>query len=328
LILADTVTRLVGLSTIAALGLLGRLSLPAFVVLLAVSSLLHPWGQGGRAGIVPLLVPEDIRLAGNSFLFTSANAALTIVGPGVGGVLVATVGAAPAIAIDAASFFALLIALASLGLGATQGDFHAEADRRAMRAQLLRGPLAFLLALTVVFYGLYGPFEVALPLYIRTDLHAGPELFGFAWAAFGVGALVGGLVGGAILDVRSRVALMRFSVFVVAGWGIAVLVLAVVPVAGVLLAAIAIGGAIYAPYPSVVTTLQQRVVAPAALPAVATAFVAIAGAVTFTATGVGGPVVASVGPRATLIVSGAATVLLAGAVALFAILRRVSARTR
>jgi predicted MFS family arabinose efflux permease len=240
-----------------------------------------------------------------------------------GGVLVATLGAAPAIAIDAASFFALLIALASLGLRTTgDDDLHAEADRKAVHAQLLRGPLAFLLALTVVFYGLHGPFEVALPLYIRTDLHAGPELFGFAWAAFGAGALVGGLVGGAILDVRSRVALQRFSVYVVAGWGIAVLILALVPVAWVLLAAIAIGGAIYAPYPSVVTTLQQRVVAPTALPAVATAVVAISGGVTFTATDVGGPIVAFIGARATLIVSGAATVLLAGAVALSAILRR------
>jgi hypothetical protein len=50
--------------------------------------------------------------------------------------------------------------------------------------------------------------------------------------------------------------------------------------------------------------------------------------VTFTATGVGGPIVASIGPRATLIASGAATVLLAGAVALSAIVWRVSARTR
>ena len=315
LVLADTVTRFLGLSAIAALASAGRLTLTEFVVLLAVSSLLHPWGQGGRAGLVPLVVPEGDLLVANSFLFTSVNAGLTIVGPAAGGLIVARFGGAQAMAIDAATFLVLLAALLSIRLRGAPIPAVGERPRGGVRSYLLRGQLGYLLALTVVFYGLYGPFEVALPLYVRTDLHAGPELFGFAWAAFGLGALIGGIAGGALLDLRRHAALVRFSVAVVAVWGLAVLVIALFPVAAVLLPSIAIGGAVYAPYPSVVTTMQQRLVDPAMLPAVATAFAAASGGVTFAATGVGGPIVALVGARATLVGSGAATVLLSMLVA-------------
>jgi predicted MFS family arabinose efflux permease len=325
LVFADTIVRFIGLSAIAALALTGSLTLTEFVVLLAISSLLHPWGQGGRAGLVPLVVPEGDFLAANSLLFTAVNAALTIVGPAVGGLLVARVGGAQAIAIDAATFLALLAALASLRLPAVQVP-HEERSGAKVRTYLLRGPLAYLLALTVVFYGLYGPFEVALPLYVRSNLDAGPELFGFAWAAFGVGALIGGIAGGALLDLRQRAAMLRFSVVVVAMWGLAVLVIALFPIAAVLLVSIAIGGAAYAPYPSVLTTAQQRLVDPAMLPSVATVFAAASGGVSVAATGVGGPIVALVGAQATLFGSGAATVLLALLVAVIGLRRRASER--
>jgi predicted MFS family arabinose efflux permease len=321
LVLADTVTRFVGLSVIAALALAGRLTLPEFVVLLAISSLLHPWGQGGRAALVPLVVPEENLLVANSFLFTSVNAALTIVGPAVGGLIVARIGGAQAIAIDAATFLALLAALLSLHLPVGRTPT-VERSRARLREYLLRGQLAYLLALTVGFYALYGPFEVALPLFVRGDLHAGPELFGFAWAAFGVGALVGGIAGGALLNLRERAALVRFSLVVVAVWGLAVLVIAVFPVAAVLLASIAIGGAAYAPYPSMLITVQQRIVDPVMLPSVATAFAAASGGVSVAGTGIGGPIVAFVGAQATLFGSGAATVLLALVVAVAQLRRR------
>ncbi len=321
LVFADTVTRFLGLSAIAALALAGRLTLTEFVVLLAVSSLLHPWGQGGRAGLVPLVVPEEDLLVANSFLFTSVNAALTIVGPAAGGLIVARVGGAQAIAIDAATFLALFAALASLRLPVAQVSL-VEHVRARVRSYLLQGQLAYLLALTIGFYALYGPFEVALPLFVRGNLHAGPELFGFAWAAFGVGALIGGIAGGALLSLRDRATLVRFSLVVVALWGLAVLVIALFPVAAVLLASIAIGGAAYAPYPSMLTTVQQRTVDPVMLPSVATAFSAASGGMSVAGTGVGGPIVALVGAQVTLFGSGAATVLLALVVAVAQLRRR------
>jgi hypothetical protein len=44
-----------------------------------------------------------------------------------------------------------------------------------------------------VFYLLYGPIEVALPVHVATDLHGSAALLGTIWAIFGVGAVAGEL---------------------------------------------------------------------------------------------------------------------------------------
>jgi hypothetical protein len=43
-----------------------------------------------------------------------------------------------------------------------------------------------------VFYLLYGPVEVALPVHVAGDLHGSAALLGTFWAVFGVGAVIGG----------------------------------------------------------------------------------------------------------------------------------------
>lgn len=66
-------------------------------------------------------------------------------------------------------------------------------------ASVIIGPaLAGLLVLTWLFYFLYGPVEVALPLHVTKDLHAGASLLGLYWALFGVGAVAGSLAAGAL----------------------------------------------------------------------------------------------------------------------------------
>jgi hypothetical protein len=50
-----------------------------------------------------------------------------------------------------------------------------------------------LLAVTCVFFFLYGPVEVALPLYVAHDLHGSPALLGAYWTAFGIGAVAGAM---------------------------------------------------------------------------------------------------------------------------------------
>jgi len=48
--------------------------------------------------------------------------------------------------------------------------------------------------LTWLFFFLYGPVEVALPVYVAHDLHADAGLLGTYWTAFGIGALVAALI--------------------------------------------------------------------------------------------------------------------------------------
>ena len=64
---------------------------------------------------------------------------------------------------------------------------------RALR-DLARRPSVFGITVTrAVFYGLYGPVEVALPVYVARVLHAGAGMLGGYWTLFGCGATVGAL---------------------------------------------------------------------------------------------------------------------------------------
>jgi hypothetical protein len=181
---------------------------------------------------------------------------LTVIGPGIGGVLVALLGAPIVITIDGSTYAVLLLAVAFVPSAAGAGSREQRSSTRGLGllGLIARPTVAWLLALTFVFYGFYGPVETAFPILVRHDLRGGPGLLGGIWAAFGVGALIGGLAAGT----RSIPNLRRFAVAVVAGWGLALLLVSATDQLAVILPAIAVGGIIYAPYPAASTTLLQK----------------------------------------------------------------------
>lgn len=74
----------------------------------------HTFGRGGFVGLVAEQVPHENRLAANSLLQSSSLLALTVLGPGLGGVLIAVIGAPTVLAIDAGTLGMLLVALATV----------------------------------------------------------------------------------------------------------------------------------------------------------------------------------------------------------------------
>jgi MFS family permease len=139
-------------------------------------------------------LPNAVAL--NSSLFNAAR----VVGPAMGGVVVAIAGAGLCFALNAASFGAVL---AGLLLMRTSEMFPRNAN--AERPTLLRGTReAFayvrrtpevLLALSIVFIvsTFSFNFNVLLPVLARQTLNGGPEVFGVLTAFFGLGALGGAL---------------------------------------------------------------------------------------------------------------------------------------
>ena len=74
---------------------------------------------------------------------------------------------------------------------------------------------------------------------------------------------------------------------------------------------IALGGLVYAPYPAAASTFLQQELAGGELTAGAIVWNALAGGITPVGTALGGPLIALIGPRSTLVTSAVATVLLA-----------------
>jgi MFS family permease len=307
LLLADNVVRGVLLGAVPIAWLAGVLTLPLYVVLLGVSSLLHAWGSAGKYTLLAELLPDEHRLAANT-LVSSLNFAGTIAGPAIAGVLVTYVSAAIVLGLDALTYVFLAVLLAPMQLpDSGHVSVVDEAAARGGLAMLRSHPeLLGLLTLTWFFNFLYGPVEVALPLHVTGDLHAPGTLLGLYWMLFGIGAVLGGLAVGALRQLR----LWPVMVAIVVLWGLALLPFGFDVPTAVTVACFTLGGAIYGPFVALSVTLMQAKSPPQHLAEMLAARSAALLTASPLGTALGGPLTAALGPRATLSASGLATVVL------------------
>ena len=167
-------------------------------------------------------LPNAVAL--NSSLFNAAR----IVGPGIGGLLIAAFGVGPAFAINAASFVAVLgglllmdtsklVAFAPREHLPTLFASLREGISYARESPHVRLVLTMLVAISTIAMN----FNVLLPVLAARTLNSGPGVFGLIAACFGAGALVGGLLSAAL----SR-ASWKAIVAGAGGLGVAELVLA------------------------------------------------------------------------------------------------------
>jgi predicted MFS family arabinose efflux permease len=132
----------------------------------------------------------------NSASFNAAR----IVGPAVGGLLIARLGVVPSFLVNAIGL--LVVALALLRLrarghapvrrGTTMAQDIAEGLRYALRTPVIRLVLGLLFCVSITVFN----FTVYVPLLARHVLGLGAEGFGFLMAALGVGAVSGALTVG------------------------------------------------------------------------------------------------------------------------------------
>lgn len=313
----DATVRAAALGAIPVAHLAGVLDVGLYVALLAVSSLLHPWGSAGRFTLVAELLPQRHHLAANALLGVFGQAA-TIVGPPLAGLLIAWVGAVWVIAVDAASFAVLAAsyrlvvrdrkaaAVRDRAASAGAGPSRTSGFRIIARDRSLLG----LLSLSFAFFFLFGPFYVAMPVHVTDDLRASAGTLAAYYTAFGVGSLLGGLLTGHLRGWPLRTTLAG----IVALFGAALLPLGLGAPVVLSLPAFALAGLVWAPYQPTATALFQRRAGTVDLPRV----LAANGAVTVLAvplgTMLGGPATALLGARPTLLAC-AVTILALGLVA-------------
>ena len=310
LVIVNAVLRGAALGLVGCLALAGLLDPPAYVALLGASSLLTPWGVAGKYTLIAELFPAGQRVAGNT-VFSLADQLSLMIGPALAGIVTALAGPAIVIVLDAASWVLLAVSYASAARflrAAPAGVPPPSQPPKGGWALIRSAPvLAGLLVLTFVLYLLYGPLEVALPLHVAIDLHRSAALLGLYWAVFGVGAIGGEL---------SAPFLRRWPVWpvmtgIVLGWGLAILPLGLpVPLWGGL-AAFFVAGIIFGPWMSLSMGVFQDASPPGALAQVLAARSSLLILAAPIGTALGGPLVAALGARGTLLASALATIALA-----------------
>lgn len=163
------------------------------------ATVLEMVGRGELASAVAL----------NSIAFNLAR----VVGPALGGIVIATLGVAACFSLNAISYLGVMIALLTirrrpLTPGPPQSAIQliVEALRYVTRTPTLAG--LFLLLFIAGTFGVN--FNLVLPLFTRVVLHANADALGYLFAAQGFGSLIGAitmtLAGGFLLEPR-RIAL-------------------------------------------------------------------------------------------------------------------------
>lgn len=150
-----------------------------------------------RQSLVSDLVPREDLMNAVALNFATIN--LTrVIGPAVGGLLIATVGVAGAFYFNAASFVAVLYGLALMRFP----ERSQKVNPKSMLADLVGGvrylrsqPTLWMLVLLALLPVLFGnPYLTMMPVFAQDVLDVGSAGLGFLSAASGLGAVVGALV--------------------------------------------------------------------------------------------------------------------------------------
>ncbi|MGW8777608.1 MFS transporter [Streptomyces sp. NPDC055796] len=319
----DAALRAGALGAIPVLHAFGALGIQGYVALLAVSSVLHSWGQAGVYTLIARLLPERDHLAGNAVL-SGVGSLATVAGPPLATLLIGFGGPAAVLAVDATTFLVLavtfLVAVDRDAVPEPEGD---SASRATGFAVIRRIPaLSGLLALSFVFFFLFGPVYVALPLHVSDDLGASASVLAAYYSAFGIGAVLGSVLTGFLGRWRS----WPTTVGIVIGFGALMLPLGLGAPTAVSLVCFGAAGLLWPPYSSLSTALFQRSAPSALLPEVLAASSAVRVLSVPLGTALGGPLVAGLGAAGALRLSGAGIALVGLAAAAAPALR--AARTR
>jgi predicted MFS family arabinose efflux permease len=207
-LLITQVVSLVGAALYAVLVGTGHASLPIVLVLAALLGINQSVYFPARQATVLEMVGRG-ELAGAVALNSTAFNLARIVGPAIGGVVIAAFGVAACFWLNAASYVGVIAALLTIrrrplaaGPGQTATQLIAEAIRYVIRTPAMAG--LFLLLFVAGAFG--ANFNLVLPLFTRLVLHANADTLGFLFAAQGLGSLVGALtmtvVGRLLLDAR------------------------------------------------------------------------------------------------------------------------------
>jgi len=239
------ISQLVQLSTSSLLALgaaAGSPPVAALYILAGVAAAASGVDRPTRTAIIPSLVgPNEIQPA---VAFNYGLAQLTmVIGPALGGIVIAVAGLGWAYALDVATFAAMVGAVALMhrlpAPPRTEGESVLAAVRSGLRFAVRRGELmgsfaADLLAMT------FGMPRALFPALALTVYHAGATGVGLLYAALSAGATLAAFATGWLGHVRR---LGRIVVFAIAVWGVAVTLAGLTHSLGVAMACLAIAGA-------------------------------------------------------------------------------------
>ena len=197
LMIAGDVIRFVAIGTLGVLSLNDQLTIPLVLGLVLLYGAGQAVFQPSFQSITPTIVPDDLLVQANSLGQLVRPFAMTLVGPLVGGALVAAFSAGVAFLVDATTFAfsALMILLMRTRHQPKTSEersssFLAEIGEGLRYVRRTRWLVIAMVAATVSLLAVWGPWETLVPVVVKNDLGGKAISLGLVFGAGGVGAVV------------------------------------------------------------------------------------------------------------------------------------------
>jgi DHA3 family tetracycline resistance protein-like MFS transporter len=220
-----------------AIGLLGFLSISGVLELWHVIALIAFVGLGdaffnpASTAIVPDLLPDELLPQANALQGLVRPMMVRLVGPAIGGFVVAAVGPGVAFLVDGATFLVSMVLLAAISARPVRAATAASLRRTIAEvgeglAFVRRTPWLWATLVSAMFSLLLfvGPVQVLLPFLVKNRLALEADALGLIFAVGGVGSVLAAVAVGQLGLPRLRVTVMyaawALGVALLAGYGL------------------------------------------------------------------------------------------------------------
>jgi MFS family permease len=182
---------------LAILAFAGIITVTEILILQLVQGCINAFDTPARQAFVVEMVEDRTHLSNAIALNSTMVNASRIIGPSIGGVLIALAGEGWCFMLDAISYIAVIASLLMMHLAASEHEPRTTHVLDEMRTGLryIRGslPIRTALILLAIVSMMSMPYTVLMPAIATQTLHGGAHTLGFLMTASGVGALVGAL---------------------------------------------------------------------------------------------------------------------------------------
>lgn len=220
ILLVTQVLSMLQSAALAALTFAGTITVVDILVLQVVQGIINAFDTPARQAFVVEMVSDRADLPNAIALNSSMVNASRIIGPSVGGLIIAAVGEGWCFTVDAISYIAVIASLLAMQLEAAVPR---TADTRLLQ-ELRTGfryagrfpPVRDSLLLIALVATMGMPYTVLMPAIAANVLHGGPHTLGYLMTSSGVGALAGAFY---LASRRSVLGLGRVMVTATAAFG-------------------------------------------------------------------------------------------------------------
>jgi MFS family permease len=246
---------------LAVLTLQGVITVRWLLILQIAQGLINAFDTPARQAFVVEMVEDRADLANAIALNSSMMNGSRIIGPSIGGILIAAFGEGWCFMVDGVSYLFVIASLLMMRLRAPEDrrvETHVLAELRTGFEYVARShPIRTALIVLSIVSAMAMPYTVLMPAFVAGMLHGGPNTLGLLMTASGVGALGGALY---LASRRSVVGLGRVMMYSTVAFGAALVVFAFARTLWVALLVLPIAGAAFMMQMAATNTVLQTLV--------------------------------------------------------------------